>query len=275
MLLRLPSTRRTLTSPLFAAAFARCRTAWIVYVLDTVASLETGCPRLISALELADFPLPAPDTIWLAPDAVAWAQAVVGTPSYGKTLAHGLSLLFTPPGEEETACLRDAKWQSGPFFWLCLVLTITREIVELGEGKRRAMAGDALRWATWASDDGMPAEIAAALERWRRGWDFDPLTSPVLPTACEDDCSASLSPAGLSDSYDSPEAYLAAASAAAAAAASAGTPSSGRTPASDHTAASSSASTEPANPPYADAYFCREAVSFSPSPCALPPSSAR
>lgn len=216
-------------------------------MLDTVASLETGCPRLISSLELADFPLPAADPIWLAPDAVAWAQALVALPSNDKTLADALAVLFVRPGQAEPACLAEAKWQSGSFAWLCLILAITREVVELGEGKRRARpdappatgagANDSddgegsggLRWASWAKDDAMALELAGALERWRRGWDFDTLTSPVLPTACE-------------DVYDEP----------------AGGEAMGE--GGKGSSSTGSSSSRPANPPYADVYFCREAV---------------
>lgn len=141
------------------------RTAWIIYVLDTVASLETGCPRLISASEMADFPLPAADPVWCAPDAVSWINAVSALEASDKTLATALGYLFVRPGEKETECLMNAKWQSGPFFWLCCILTITREVVELGEGKRRAMAGDGVRWAWWAQDEDMPQLISEALER--------------------------------------------------------------------------------------------------------------
>jgi hypothetical protein len=251
------------------------RTAWIVFVLDTVASLETGCPRLISALELADFPLPAPDTIWLAPDAVSWAQALSASLTSDKTLGTALNLLLLRPGQPEPACLAEAKWQSGSFAWLCLILCITREVVELGEGKRRSTTafqddyddddddareeGRGLRWAAWAKDDDMPAVLAGALERWRRGWDFDSLTSPVLPTACEDVYDEQPTPASIGG-------------AAAAGCFDGNVP----TPvesvaASPATAATGSSSSRPANPPYADVYFCREAVRPLPLLLRLPP----
>lgn len=237
-------------------------------MLDTVASLETGCPRLIAAHELADFPLPAPDTIWCAPDAVAWAQALSSSLAAHKTLAIALGYLFIPPGEAEPACLNEAKWQSGSFGWLCLVLTITREVVELGEGKRRSASvgvggggggggghegeGD-LRWASWAKDDEMPAELAGALERWRRGWDFDSLTSPVLPTACEN----------VYDDEPPPTPVVAGAPSTTTAGGGLGLFEPGVTPDSfsaSPSGRSSGSSSRPADPPYADVYFCREAV---------------
>lgn len=160
-----PTASSSLTVATLTNVSSLLRTAWIIYVLDTVASLETGCPRLISASEMADFPLPAADPVWCAPDAVSWINAVSALEASDKTLATALGYLFVRPGEKETECLMNAKWQSGPFFWLCCILTMTREVVELGEGKRRAMAGDGVRWAWWAKDEDMPQLISEALER--------------------------------------------------------------------------------------------------------------
>ncbi|WVO23677.1 uncharacterized protein IAS62_005032 [Cryptococcus decagattii] len=54
------------------------RTAYLVYHLDTISALEANIPCLLSPHELAYIPLPAPDTLWEAPDAETWLKAAKG-----------------------------------------------------------------------------------------------------------------------------------------------------------------------------------------------------
>jgi len=144
------------------------RTAFIYLILDTLASAESASPRLIAASELADFPLPAPDPIWSAPDAVSWAVATEAYPFSDRTLADGLATLFDPRGSVAAACRPQDNWRCGPFARLCLVLVILRETIDLGEGKARAEAGALPRWAWWATGDDMRPLLATALDLVRR-----------------------------------------------------------------------------------------------------------
>lgn len=177
------------------------RTAFLLFVLDTVAFLETGTPRQIAPAELAAFPLPASDPLWEARDAEEW-QTILST-SRGYTLERMMNILETPANQKESDCLSSGHRKSvGPFAWLVCGLVLVRQVLDLGEGKRKE---EAAPWCTTYTDEEMPTRVQAGLERvsatslllpphffrvkrlnpililhqWRRGWDFDTLCRRV------------------------------------------------------------------------------------------------
>ena len=54
----------------------RRRTAYLVYHLDTISALESSIPCIISPCEIANIPIPAPDTVWKAETSEDWLRAV-------------------------------------------------------------------------------------------------------------------------------------------------------------------------------------------------------
>lgn len=186
---------------------SRRRTAFLVYHLDTVSSIESQFPPIITPSELAALPLPAPDTIWKAPTAEAWLEAMQ---SYQPlTLDGATRRLFNLPtsGRFDEVASPDptrnilSSYDFGPFARTALIMTLLRGIIDLGEGKRDRgdwrdltdlwVSAQHLRPAAkcFSSEgvdlgactpEALRTRYSFALQRWRDGWESDSLcaTSP-------------------------------------------------------------------------------------------------
>jgi hypothetical protein len=193
----------------------RRRTAYLVYHLDTVSALESNIPCILTPCELSDLPLPAPDSLWKAPTALAWAAAAVSFRSV--TLDEAMRRIFFLPsyGSFDTLhAAADTKYYNllneqafGPFARVAMILTLVRGVMAMGEGQRdkgdwRDLT-DLWIGCSWlkpgkklvdgngndvgeVTREGIRGRFATGLERvsqslttadrqWRQGWDFDPL----------------------------------------------------------------------------------------------------
>jgi hypothetical protein len=180
---------------------SRRRTAFLVYQLDTMSSIETQFAPILSSIEVAALPLPAPDSIWKARTAKEWLQAMqLYRPI---TLDSAMRRLFNLPttGRFDEAAGADptrnilSTAPYGPFARTVLITTLLRGIMEVGEGKR--CRGD---WRDltdlWVSaehlrpgakcltaegvdlgactPEALRTRYSFALQRWRDGWESDP-----------------------------------------------------------------------------------------------------
>ncbi|ADV24752.1 C2H2 zinc finger protein Zas1A [Cryptococcus gattii E566] len=194
----------------------RRRTAYLVYQLDTISSLESNIPCILSSSELAYIPLPAPDTLWKAPTAEAWRKAVKKyrpmtmdeamrrtffLPTYGT-----FDKLHQKADTQFYHLLNQSDY--GPFARMAMVITLLRGVIDIGEGKRdrgdwRDLT-DLWVGCSWlkpgkvilAQDgtdlgaitrDGLKDRFKQALQKWREGWDFDSLCA--CPTSGVFNCS--------------------------------------------------------------------------------------
>ena len=147
----------------------RRRVAYLVYHLDTISSLESNIPCILSSCEMGYMPLPAPDTIWRAPTAQAWLAAVKDyrpmtldeamrrvffLPSFGAfdemhqqhqdAQAQSQCARYMGKGGAADACPSSKadgynllnEYEYGPFARSAMVLTLLRGVIDIGEGKR-------------------------------------------------------------------------------------------------------------------------------------------
>lgn len=190
----------------------RRRTAYLIFLLDTVASLDAGLPALIELSELQHLPLPAPDTIWRASSAENFSSALK---SYkGLTLGAALEELLRSHTDEEDeersiaeksemdTDVRDGPLDSkasqsanrligghGPFARLLMILPILRGIVHLLQSRAEKAAEKPSPLEAWftpsapgssisnenESEDKQVEFFKRALSRWRKAWDADEL----------------------------------------------------------------------------------------------------
>ncbi|WVQ91314.1 hypothetical protein IAS59_005112 [Cryptococcus gattii] len=188
------------------------RTAYLIYHLDTISALEANIPCLLSPHELAYIPLPAPDTLWEAPDAETWLKAAKGYRPM--TLDEAMRRTFFLPicgkfdqlheksDREHFQLLRQSNY--GPFARTALMITLLRGIIDIGEGKRdrgnwRDLTDLWDRYTTLfkpgkmmlaqeginmepLSGKGLKDIFRSALQTWREGWDCDSLCAPPTMT---------------------------------------------------------------------------------------------
>ncbi|KAG9044234.1 hypothetical protein FS837_008592 [Tulasnella sp. UAMH 9824] len=152
------------------------RTTWLVYVLDTIASVEAGITPQMTPRDVRHFPLPAPAPVWNARTADEWAASMRQYPG-DFPMARLMQKTFdlrapSPPTPDRTfqfnqdgtpnidyiapsvvQTMTDAWHNSmhggvirdclgtrliiGPFARLITVLTLLRGLIEFGEGKRK------------------------------------------------------------------------------------------------------------------------------------------
>ncbi|WVQ76431.1 hypothetical protein IAR50_006098 [Cryptococcus sp. DSM 104548] len=190
----------------------RRRTAYLVYQLDTISSLESNIPCILSGCEVAYLPLPAPDTLWNAPNAQSWLKAVKKyrpitldeamrrtfyLPTYG-----AFDALHEQADTQFYNLLNESDY--GPFARMAMVITLLRGIIDIGEGKRdrgdwRDLT-DLWVGCSWlrpgkhiVAQDGtdlgvitresLKERFRLGLQKWREGWDFDSLCSNPAPVA--------------------------------------------------------------------------------------------
>jgi hypothetical protein len=116
----------------------------MVYQLDTISALESSIPCILNPCEIAEVPLPAPDTLWKAPNAEAWLKAA--RTYRPMTLDEAMRRIFFLPtyGAFDAMHERaDTKYYNllnesdyGPFARVAMVITLLRGIIDIGEGKR-------------------------------------------------------------------------------------------------------------------------------------------
>lgn len=163
----------------------RRRTAFSLFVMDTVGSLDTGTSTQLALQEVDHLPLPSPDTIWRAPDVKTWRQNL--EEYRGPTLRQALCELLEP-GEEEWDFAADRpeasiRGRHGPFARFVLMAALLRGIVHFLEECSKGVPSpsplqpylDGLRqtWTKGARDD--VQALRQALRRWRTAWNEDDL----------------------------------------------------------------------------------------------------
>ncbi|PWN25924.1 hypothetical protein BDZ90DRAFT_280910 [Jaminaea rosea] len=203
----------------------RRRTAWLLFLMDTVAALDAGLDTLVELEEVRHLPLPVPDTIWRASDAAAWkgvldayhglsfdeATQAIFADDKAASKANGSQGNHMEVDDEgaNAPAESDAKARSiiggayGPFARLMMILPILRGIVHLlhrraakaGADAKDSSSSDAKvspisSWlpSTHSSKDDV-AVFERALRRWRSAWDADNLclhaSSPVAQAKAE------------------------------------------------------------------------------------------
>lgn len=166
----------------------RRRSAFVIYMVDTVAHLDAAVPTLLSTKELAHLPLPMPDHVWRAPTASSWSTALKTHKCL--TLDEALQELLSSEANasplQELLDSPSLYGSHGPFARLAMVLALLRGIIEMLEGRAMRVAKPSslsqwMRLGDLQSDgNSVPANEAQvtlfkkALSRWRKAWDQDP-----------------------------------------------------------------------------------------------------
>ncbi|PWN52700.1 hypothetical protein IE53DRAFT_258996 [Violaceomyces palustris] len=151
----------------------RRRTAFIIFTMDTVASLDAGIPTLLTPEELCHLPLPSPDMIWRAATVKTWRANL---DSYaGPSLDDALHQLLSDDASNYGISIYGAH---GPFARLVMVVALLRGIISLLEGRshRVPRPSPLQAWIQVEGADGPDTVVSVfkrALSRWRAGWDQD------------------------------------------------------------------------------------------------------
>jgi len=170
------------------------RTAWLVYLLDALASLQATEAPLILPREVKHLPIPAPPSVWEARSEEDWAQLRSRSEGVPLKLDFILEKLFEFETEQVNQravppSLIDVV-ELGPFARLIMIITVVKGIIEYGEGRPRGgylvqrwiLGGKDIWWGTSgygydpkseASHERILTVLDMALERWRAGWDLD------------------------------------------------------------------------------------------------------
>lgn len=154
---------------------ARRRTAHLIFVMDTIASMDAGIGTHVSLEEIAHLHLPTPDTVWRAPTAKAWKQAL--NDYQGPTLDEAMTELLQPQQQGKESNPKSLYGSHGPFSRLVVAVALLRGIVHLLEDrKRRISSPSPLQAWLRGADTRDEAEVyKVALTRWRAAWDQDSL----------------------------------------------------------------------------------------------------
>ena len=109
-----------------------CRTAWVVYTLDTLASLGSGTVQQVVTRDIRHIPLPYASSIWTAPTPEEWCRLMMLHEAAGITLDDAMYCLchLLDPGES-----RLFSTVLGPYARHIVVLTMLRGLIEYGQGK--------------------------------------------------------------------------------------------------------------------------------------------
>ena len=166
---------------------ARRRTAFLIFVMDTVASLDAGIDTQLSLDEVFHFPLPTPDTIWRAPTVEAWKKGLESY--YGPSLDDALTEVLQPEQDGYTVGPASIFGRHGPFARLIVMMALVRGIVQLLEDRTRRLSRPSLLRLDQRTSSKIQDEAEAykvALSRWREAWDQDTLClAASAPTARE------------------------------------------------------------------------------------------
>ncbi|KAF9514062.1 hypothetical protein BS47DRAFT_1343556 [Hydnum rufescens UP504] len=111
------------------------RTVWLLYTLDTLASLETGAVIQIPTRDIRHIPLPYANSIWMAPSAEQWCKLTMGHEAAGVTLDDAMYCIchLIMPNQESMLFSTVV----GPYGRHVLILTVLRGLIEYGQGKPR------------------------------------------------------------------------------------------------------------------------------------------
>jgi hypothetical protein len=111
------------------------RTVWLLYTLDTLASLETGAVIQITTRDIRHIPLPYANSIWMAPSAEQWCKLTMEHEAAGVTLDDAMYCIchLIMPNQES----RLFSTVVGPYGRHVLILTVLRGLIEYGQGKPR------------------------------------------------------------------------------------------------------------------------------------------
>ncbi|KAK8845332.1 hypothetical protein IAR55_006045 [Kwoniella newhampshirensis] len=213
----------------------RRRTAYLVYQLDIISAVESNIPCILSSCELSSIPLPAPDTLWKAPNAEAWLKEV--KKYRPMTLDEAMRRIFFLPTYGAFDTLHegsDTQYYNllnqsdfGPFARMAMIITLLRGVIDIGEGKRdrgdwrdltdlwigcnwlrphkKMLAQDGTDLGR-ITRESLRGRFALGLQKWREGWDFDSLCSSPLRTGAKGRSpSYSISPSGGGSRADSPK----------------------------------------------------------------------
>ncbi|EJU05286.1 hypothetical protein DACRYDRAFT_92666 [Dacryopinax primogenitus] len=175
------------------------RAAFLVYILDTLSSLESSIPAIVHPNHVAHIPLPAPDLLWQAQSAREWGVGMtVHHSAQGVSLDQAMKDVLrpvashSPLGDESagTSAADDAKFtEMGPFARIIVILTLVRGLMTLGEGEK---AGGPVtkRWALegmtsgkWWNEPEVLEAYQSALQRWKKRWSADRLCPHPFTTA--------------------------------------------------------------------------------------------
>lgn len=162
----------------------RRRTAFMLYMMDTIANLDAGVPTLLATEEICHLPLPAPNSIWRASTSKDCLKAL--NAYEGPTLDEALQQLTRPenpsPLSEVRNSTRSIYGMHGPFARLVMVVALLRGIIDLLDGRaaRVSKPSSLGRWLRRASisngrtmGDVQITTFKKALARWRKAWDQD------------------------------------------------------------------------------------------------------
>ncbi|PWY99522.1 hypothetical protein BCV70DRAFT_120096 [Testicularia cyperi] len=163
----------------------RRRTAFGIYVMDTIAHLDASVPTLLATEEVCHLPLPSPDCIWRAATAESWRKTLDSY--HGPTLDEALQQLTTAENPSPLSggrkLLRSIYGSHGPFARLVMMIALLRGIIEMLEGRATRVSKPSsltkwLRRETLAmgrtAGDAQVVTFKRALSRWRKAWDEDP-----------------------------------------------------------------------------------------------------
>jgi len=163
----------------------RRRTAYMLFLVDTVAHLDTGASMVMCVDDVAHIPLPSPDFVWRTMTPERWMEALERYE--GPTLAEALHQLLGPGSEEIPRPTRGVSivGSHGPFARLMMMLSLLRGILFLMEGRQSQVARPstlAKYFGAPLAPDGGRSEVRIfkhALARWRSAWNSDPMCKNV------------------------------------------------------------------------------------------------
>ncbi|KAJ9104231.1 hypothetical protein QFC19_004048 [Naganishia cerealis] len=176
------------------------RVIWMLFFYDTLSCLEMGVPPSISFAEVANLPLPAPDTIWQARSAEDWRCALTAYRATTLDQAMGFHFQLRPGQDSQSVHHESPKDVSalvccdfGMFGRLVMVISVLRALIQLGQAQIAVQDSVIQSWANpEATAQGKKMNMfeavlrcGIALKRWRQGWDFDSLCgAPSSAQSC-------------------------------------------------------------------------------------------
>jgi hypothetical protein len=116
----------------------RRRTTYFMYILDTLATIETSTPRVLAPTDISRIPLPTPGALWTAPTCELWLAAA--KTYHCMTLDDLMRFLFDkskPIDAGPPDRFTDRLTSSLSHFALnAAVITLLQGILDMGEGRR-------------------------------------------------------------------------------------------------------------------------------------------
>lgn len=119
---------------LLRLTFVNFRTAWLVYTLDSLASLDSDAVAHIETKDIRHIPLPYSNALWKATTAEDWTHAMMTLGEPGMTLDDGMYCMGRSVASNPDPLYRR---QCGPYARNILILTILRGLVSYGQGQPR------------------------------------------------------------------------------------------------------------------------------------------